>query len=160
LPYLEKGLQTFAERVLADLRVDVRRYPGAGAAGGLGAGLAAFLGARLEAGIELVLEAVNFDAALARSDLVITGEGKLDAQTAQGKVLSGVLRHARRLRKPVLAVVGSCEGPPASFTGPEKFEDVEQLVDASTSVEHATAEASALIRSRTATLLRRSVVPG
>ena len=100
---------------------------------------------------------VEFDAALAQSDLVITGEGRLDRQTAQGKVLSGVLGHAHRMRKPVVAVVGSCEGPPESFIGPEKLEDLQQLVSASTHLDQAIANASSLIRDRTIALLRRLV---
>ena len=157
IPILERGLQRLAEAILAELNIDVRRHPGGGAAGGLGSGLAAFCGARLEQGIELVLEMVAFDAALARADMVITGEGKLDEQTTQGKVLSGVLRHARRLRKPALAVVGICEGAPDPYIGPEGFLDLEQLVDASTGIGQAMADASSLIQRRTAELMRRAV---
>jgi glycerate kinase len=160
LRVLERGLQRLAECILADLRVDVRRYPGGGAAGGLAAGLAGFCGARLEQGIELVLEIVDFDAALARADLVITGEGRLDAQTAQGKVLSGVLRHAHRLRKPVVAVVGSYEGNPERYLGPENLADLEQLVNSTTSVNEAINGASQLIPIRTAALMHRVVSRG
>ena len=84
--------------------------PGSGAAGGLGAALLA-LGAELVPGIEAVLGMAGFDDAVRAADLVVTGEGAVDAQTAQGKVPVGVARRAKRLRPdvPVIAVCGSRE---------------------------------------------------
>lgn len=87
--------------------VSVARLPGAGAAGGLGAGLAAFCGARIESGIDYVLDAVGLDARVAEADLVITGEGRMDAQTANGKAPVGVSRRAKAAGVPCVAVVGS-----------------------------------------------------
>ena len=89
---------------LAGYRVD--EQPGAGAAGGLGAALLGCLGATLRPGIDLLLEVLEFDALLAQADLVLTGEGQLDAQTAAGKVIAGVAERARRQHKPVVALVG------------------------------------------------------
>ncbi|HVU02487.1 MAG TPA: glycerate kinase [Polyangiaceae bacterium] len=83
--------------------------PGDGAAGGLGWGLRVFAGARLVSGVERVLDAVGFDAKLDGVDLVITGEGRLDAQSARGKVVSGVLRRAARRGVPVVALVGAVD---------------------------------------------------
>lgn len=83
----------------------VAGVPGAGAAGGLGAALLA-VGARLESGAGAVLDAAGFDDAARRADLVVTGEGRLDAQTASGKVAASVARRAARLGVPVAAVVG------------------------------------------------------
>ncbi|MDY4041102.1 MAG: tRNA adenosine(34) deaminase TadA [Collinsella sp.] len=79
--------------------------PGAGAAGGLGAALLA-VGARLESGAEAVLDAAGFNDAARQADLVITGEGHLDTQTAAGKVVAAVARRSRRLGVPTAAVVG------------------------------------------------------
>lgn len=79
--------------------------PGAGAAGGLGAALLA-LGAELRSGVETVLDLVGFDERVCDVDLVITGEGNLDEQSAAGKAPVGVARRARRYGKPVVAVVG------------------------------------------------------
>jgi glycerate kinase len=90
-----------------DLKQDVADRPGAGAAGGLGAGLMAFLGAQPRMGIAIVLEAVDFESYLEAADLVITGEGQIDAQTAYGKTLTGVGRLARRHGVPVVALAGS-----------------------------------------------------
>ena len=79
--------------------------PGAGAAGGLGAALLA-LGAELRSGVETVLELVGFDERVRDADLVITGEGNMDEQSAAGKAPVGVARRAKRYGKPVVAVVG------------------------------------------------------
>ena len=79
--------------------------PGAGAAGGTGAALLA-LGACMSSGIETMLDLVGFDVAASRADLVITGEGNMDNQTAAGKAPVGVAKRAKRAGKPVVAVVG------------------------------------------------------
>jgi glycerate kinase len=85
----------------------VRDEPGAGAAGGLGAGLLAFLGARLRPGIGIVLDASGFAEKARGADLVLTGEGRIDSQTAHGKTISGVARAAQQGGVPVVAIVGS-----------------------------------------------------
>lgn len=87
--------------------IDVQKIPGSGAAGGLGAGLVAFLGATLKPGIEIVLEAVNFERRIQGADLVITAEGGVDGQTAFGKAPSGVLKASARHNVPVVVVGGS-----------------------------------------------------
>ncbi|HHY85601.1 MAG TPA: glycerate kinase [Verrucomicrobia bacterium] len=109
---LDAGLRRLASVVKRDLRKDVAMTPGAGAAGGLGAGLMAFLDGRVRSGAELVLELLDFRRKLAGCDLVITGEGRLDAQTAFGKAPAVVAREARRLGVPVIAICGSV-GPGA-----------------------------------------------
>jgi glycerate kinase len=106
---LDGALARLAEVLLRDLDVDVREVPGAGAAGGLGAGLVAFLGAELRPGVDVVMEAVGFAGRLARADLVITGEGRLDAQSLHGKVPAGVLREARAAGVPALVLCGRAE---------------------------------------------------
>lgn len=103
---LERGLSRLAEAVESALGSSFAELPGAGAAGGLGFGLMAFLGAEVRPGIEVVMEAVGFEEKLAGRDLVITGEGRLDAQTAYGKTVTGVARAAARRGIPVLALGG------------------------------------------------------
>ncbi len=85
---------------------DVAAEAGAGAAGGTGFGAMAYLGARLVPGVELVLDLIGFDAALAGASLVITGEGSLDSQSLGGKTPVGVARAAGRRGVPVVAVAG------------------------------------------------------
>jgi glycerate kinase len=101
---LDAALHHFAEVIRRDLGVDVEQLPGAGAAGGLGAGLVAFVGARLRPGAEMVMEALHLDERLTGAELVITGEGRIDSQTARfGKGPAAVARHAI----PVVAIGGS-----------------------------------------------------
>ena len=98
LPDLERNMMSFANRLETWLGVDVRNLPGAGAAGGLGAGAVAFLGADIRSGIDMVLDAVGFDEHIRGCQLVLTGEGKIDAQTLRGKVVGGVGRRVEQLR--------------------------------------------------------------
>ncbi|GAB3624347.1 glycerate kinase [Mariniluteicoccus endophyticus] len=104
---LDAALATFGERVRADVGRDVTDVPGAGAAGGLGAGLLAFTGAELRRGIDIVVDHTGLEAAVARADLVITGEGRMDGQTRFGKTPWGVAQVARRHGVPVVAIAGS-----------------------------------------------------
>ncbi len=108
---LEDGLARLAAVLERDLGLAVAELPGAGAAGGLGAGLAAFMGAKLLPGVELVLELIKLREKLRDADLVITGEGRTDSQTASGKVCAGVAAVARELGLPCVVLSGSVAGP-------------------------------------------------
>ena len=101
---LDAGLASLARVLRRDLGADVSELPGAGAAGGMGAGMAAFFRSRLQSGIETVLDTVHFSEVIRDADLILTGEGRLDGQSARGKVVSGVARRAAGV--PVAAVVG------------------------------------------------------
>lgn len=103
---LDANLAHLAEVIKKDLGLSVAEIPGAGAAGGLGAGLIAFLGASLMPGVEMVIQAVNLGERVRGADLVLTGEGKIDAQTAFGKTPAGVARVAKAAGLPVIAVAG------------------------------------------------------
>jgi len=92
---LEENMAHFANTVADWKGLRLQNLPGAGAAGGLAAGAIAFLNADLRPGIDVIIEAVGFDALLENVDLVVTGEGKIDAQTPCGKVVSGVARRAK-----------------------------------------------------------------
>ena len=106
---LEGALARYAAVIRHDLGIDVAGRAGAGAAGGLGAGLMAFLGAEMRSGIDLVLDATGFSERLAGADLLLTGEGRIDAQTLQGKTIYGVLARCRQYGVPVIAFGGSVE---------------------------------------------------
>jgi glycerate kinase len=110
LAQLDDGLKHIAGVVKAQLGRDVADLPGAGAAGGLGYGAVAFLGAQLRRGIEVVLDATGFDAAARASDLIITGEGHLDGQSAQGKLIQGLCGRAQGT--PVIALCGKLSATP------------------------------------------------
>ena len=107
---LEKNLAHFARKVEKYLGKRVENLPGAGAAGGLGSGLAAFLNAELRSGIEFILDALKFEEKLKSCDLIISGEGRVDAQTAQGKVIAGIAQLAKRHRKPLIIITGAKQG--------------------------------------------------
>ena len=109
---LDRNLGHFARILRRDLGQDVADIPGAGAAGGLGAALLAFAGATLRPGVDLVAEAVGLDAALRGADLVLTGEGAIDASSAGGKTAIGVSRMARSLGIPAIGLAGTI-GPGA-----------------------------------------------
>lgn len=107
--FFEARLERLAAMVARDLGVDPRDVPGAGAAGGLGFGLMVFCGARLVGGFDLVAEVVGLRERMTKADVVITGEGRMDAQTLCGKGPVGVARMARRLGKRVVGIAGGVE---------------------------------------------------
>jgi glycerate kinase len=103
---LDANLGHYARVIQRDLGRDVAAVPGAGAGGGIAAAMMVFLGGRLRPGSEIVTEAVGLEQALRDADLVITGEGRIDSQTVNGKTPVGVARVAQRHGKPVIAIGG------------------------------------------------------
>jgi glycerate kinase len=110
LTTLDDGLKHIAALVTSQLGKDVAATPGAGAAGGLGYGAMVFMNATLRRGIEIVLDMTGFDAAAKAADLIITGEGHLDGQSAQGKLIQGLCGRAQD--KPVIALCGKLSATP------------------------------------------------
>ncbi len=104
---LDQGLRNLARVIASDLNLKVDNLRGGGAAGGLGAGSVAFLGATLKSGIDLLLDAADFDQLLAQQDIVITGEGRMDGQSLQGKTPVGIARRAKKQNVPVIGLAGS-----------------------------------------------------
>lgn len=109
LPLLDAGLKHLAEIIKKDLHVDISNLPGSGAAGGLGGGLVAFTNAHIKSGIETLLDIINFDEHIKDSEYVISGEGKLDQQTIEGKVIDGIAKRCMKYHKPLLLIVGISE---------------------------------------------------
>lgn len=104
---LDQALAHYAAIIQRDLDIDVLTLPGGGAAGGMGAALHAFCHAELRRGIEIVTEALGLAEQVKDADLVITGEGRIDSQSINGKVPIGVARVAKRFNKPVIGIAGS-----------------------------------------------------
>ena len=104
---LDAGMEHLAEVIVRTTGKDIRNIPGAGAAGGLGGGFLAFLNSRLERGIEMVLDAIAFDDIIRGSDLVITGEGRVDSQTLTGKTPYGIMKRAQKQNIRTVAIGGS-----------------------------------------------------
>ncbi len=150
---LDAALGHFADHCAKALPRDVRDEPGSGAAGGLGFAAKAFLGAQFRAGVEVVAELVGLDAAIRDADLVITGEGRFDAQTLRGKTPFGVARIARHHKVPVIVIAGTlgdgyermyAHGVNAAFA----------LPSGPMSLEQACSEAPRLLRERAADIAR------
>ena len=149
-PALEYALSRWARTLERDLGLDAAERPGAGAGGGLPAGLlATFPRARMESGAALVADAIGLRAAIDAADLVITGEGALDAQTAYGKAVAHVAAVAAEQQTPCLAVAGSIDGRPAGIG------DAEPLVAFGVEWADAMARAAALAADAAARLVTR-----
>ena len=103
---LDAGLRHFGDVIRSQYGLDVSAMPGAGAAGGMGAGCVALLGGTIQSGIDAVLDVTGFDRQLEGADLVITGEGRIDSQSADGKVVSGVARRTKAKGVPLIAIAG------------------------------------------------------
>lgn len=103
---LDDALRHFAAVIQRQLHVDVATVPGAGAAGGLGAGLLAFLGASVRPGFDIVADALGLARHVAAADVVVTGEGRFDAQTERGKAPAGMLRLAREAGRRSVVIAG------------------------------------------------------
>ncbi|MBQ6395550.1 MAG: glycerate kinase [Atopobiaceae bacterium] len=149
LDALDRDMERYARIVAETLGEDLSSVPGTGAAGGLSFGLLAFCGAELMPGIECVLDLIGFDAAAREADLVVTGEGHLDAQTAGGKVIFGVAKHAMELGVPCVAVVGGLD-PEVDLAELPGLRAVIPCVGDITDVEHALAPAAAELNLRRA----------
>lgn len=104
---LDEAMAHFARVTSETLENDYMNTPGAGAAGGLGYAFLAYTGAALTPGIELILDAVGLEEELSGADVVVTGEGRLDFQTAMGKAPVGVARLAKKYNAKVIAFAGS-----------------------------------------------------
>ncbi len=106
---LEQNALHMQDVILSSLGKDVSSLAGGGAAGGFGAGAVSFLGASISFGIDEILLRIGFENVLENADAVITGEGRIDAQSARGKAVSGVIKAAKKKGVPVIAIGGSVE---------------------------------------------------
>jgi len=140
---LDEALSHYAKVIRADLDIEVKDLPGAGAAGGLGAGLVAFLGAELLPGIDIVIESVGLVDHLGDASLVFTGEGRIDGQTLCGKTVSGVVAKAKALRIPTVAIVG--EVAAGSDVYRSGIDAVLSIAPGPISLEKSVADAASLI---------------
>jgi glycerate kinase len=141
---LDANLRHFGGLIKKAIGRDVARIKGAGAAGGLGAGLMAFAGAELRSGIDIVIEAVHLEKYVQKADLVITGEGQVDVQTAYGKTPAGVARVAARHKVPVVAIGGGLAAD-ARDVFRHGIQGIEAAVDRAMSLEEAVTAAKPLL---------------
>jgi len=137
---LDKNLAHFAEIIFQTNGCSVSQVSGAGAAGGIGAVLLAFFNAELKPGIEIVLDAVDINRYLATTDLLITGEGRIDSQSIYGKTPVGVARRAKDFDCQVLAIAG-CVSDDADVVYEEGIDAMFSIVRGVVSLESALADA-------------------
>ena len=152
---MDAAHQKFSNLVKDTQGIDAADFPGAGAAGGLGFALKAFLNAEMRSGVSLVLDTLNFDETVKTADLVITGEGRLDHQSAMGKLPSGVARYAKHHGKPVVALCGcvtegaaACSeaGMDAYFPIPAGPCTLDEAMDAETAAKNLTRTSAQVYR--------------
>lgn len=151
--FLDAALARYDLILQRDLRQNVGKVPGAGAAGGLGAALMALLGGTLVSGIELVLDVLAFDEKAKGADLVLTGEGKFDAQSAYGKVPVGVARRARELGVPCVVVAGSVL-PSAEILHGEGVSAYFSILNQPMSLQEAMTNGAELVENQVAEIVR------
>lgn len=137
IEHLDKGLRNIAEVLKAQDYPDIADLEGAGAAGGMGGGAVAFLSAKIVSGTRFFIELTDLETKIQEADLVITGEGKFDEQTLQGKVINGITELAHKHDVPVMVICG------ASEMDGEKMgiKKVYSVMDISSSVEEAMRDA-------------------
>ena len=151
---LDAALARYADVIEDFVGRNIRDVPGAGAAGGLGAGLVAFLDARLRSGAELVLDATKFGSRIAGVDLVVTGEGRVDAQSAYGKLTQAVTHAARGAGvRAAMVVGGTAPGYEALLS--QGIDAIEVSTPDGVPLAEAMRNASALIEDAAARLAER-----
>jgi glycerate kinase len=107
---LEEGMIHYSKIIQLNFRTDFNSIPGSGAAGGLGAGLLAFCNAKIRPGFELISEITGLEQHIRNANLVFTGEGKIDSQTANGKTICGLAHLCRKYHVPLIALAGTVSG--------------------------------------------------
>jgi glycerate 2-kinase len=150
---LTRALERFAEIVARDTGKHVAELPGAGAAGGLAAGLVAFAEARLESGTDTLLALMDMERHIRTADLVITGEGQIDGQTAYGKAPIGVARLAQRHGVPVIGLAGGL-GEDAAAVYDHGMDALTVTVPGPITLDEAMSDAARLIEDATERALR------
>lgn len=150
---LDKNLAKYADVIKKDLHVDIVNIPGAGAAGGLGAGLMAFFNAKVQRGIDIVIDITKLDEKIRNADLVFTGEGMIDFQTAFGKTPYGVAKIAKKYGIPVVAVAGEI-GKGSESLYEKGFDSIFSIVDKPMSLEEAIRDGQTLIEKTVERIMR------
>lgn len=150
---LDQGLQNLAQVIKKDLGKDIALIPGAGAAGGMGGGAIAFLNGTLKNGVHLMMDVLGLEAAIKQADLIITGEGKIDDQTINGKLIKGVAEMAHKYGKKTIVLCGKLDLS-APLLKSIHIQHASTILNGPSSLEDALQNASALIESKAAEVVR------
>ena len=151
--FLDNGLAHFADIIEGKQGIDLKDHPGAGAAGGLGFGVMVFLHGRLESGIAIVSRMAKLADKMVGADLVITGEGQIDFQTAHGKTPFGVAQLAKAKHIPVVAVAGSL-GDNYQMLYQKGFDAIFSIIDKPMAIEDAFDNTSELLQNISESIVR------
>ncbi|MBR9647154.1 glycerate kinase, partial [Clostridium tyrobutyricum] len=149
----DKNLAHYANIIKNNLNMDIVNIPGSGAAGGLGAGVMVFLNSNLKRGIDIVIDITKLDEKIKDADLIFTGEGMIDFQTAFGKTPFGVAKVADKYGIPVLAIAGGI-GKNAETLYNKGFESIFSIVDKPMSLEDAMKNGKMLIEKTSERIMR------
>lgn len=155
LPVLDDGLRHFASIIEKHQHKDVSGIPGTGAAGGIAAGLMAFFNCQLISGVNLVIEASGFRKHLGNADYLLTGEGKLDGQTTEGKVVSELALLATSLDIPAIAFCGIADLEPSS-QNTLPLQSIQVITPKEMPLADAMANAASLLSEKARTWLQNS----
>lgn len=139
---LDMGLKNLAARLLEKGYPEIASLPGAGAAGGIGGGAVAFLGGQLQSGTTTFLEMSQLEDHIRMADLILTGEGFLDAQTEQGKLISGVCELAFKHQKHIIGICGGAEAGTATALG---MSEIHTIISRTASLEKAMKDAAGVL---------------
>jgi glycerate kinase len=141
---LDEGLKSIAKVFLRYKRIEIQNHPGSGAGGGFAGGAMVLFNAVLKSGVETIFEVTQFENAVKKSDLVITGEGRIDKQTLDGKLLMGISSLTKKYNKPLIVVAGQSELDDGQI---QKLgiQSIHTLVSAATSPEQAMSNAANLL---------------
>lgn len=145
---LDRNLRKFADAIEKETGVALHSKEGAGAAGGAGGAFQAFFNCEMRQGIDVVLEAIDFERHVKDADLIVTGEGKTDLQTLSGKTPFGIAKVAHREGKPVILISGAVDEESRDALTP-LFTQVHAIMDENVSVEDAIADAFNHLRRKT-----------
>lgn len=148
---LDEGLRNFAQVVKSDLEMDIAEVPGVGAAGGMGFAFLGFLNSKLESGIKIILDEINLDDTVKGADIVITGEGRLDNQTAMGKAPIGVAKIAKKHGAKVIAIAG-CTTDDAVRCNEEGIDAYFSIVNSAMTIEEAIKKETAIKNMKSTTI--------
>jgi len=150
---LDTGLQHFEQIIKEQLHIEINDVPGAGAAGGLGAGVMVFLNATLERGVSIVIRATQLAEKMMGADLVITGEGRIDFQTAYGKTPFGVMQAAKANNIPTIALAGTLgEGYKSLYE--KGFDGIFSIINKPMSLQDAIDNAAELLENAAENVVR------
>jgi glycerate 2-kinase len=153
---LDQAIRKFSDLIEGKLDIDVSSLPGAGAAGGLGGGAVAFMNAEIVSGIDVIMNVVNLEKDLRDADWIITGEGRLDNQSFQGKVISGITQLAKQTNTRVAVIAGDIQLDSSSYSD-YGIVDAVSLKQKNMTTEYAIQNCQLLLKEACETFLSRHI---